>query len=98
MSSIVNTGTANVAFESSGRRGLSDRMICGLFLAPALAVLFLMVLYPFLSLLYYSTLRFSVLRPLQGSKDVGLLNYTDLLTDDAIWERFIFTGQYVVAT
>jgi multiple sugar transport system permease protein len=57
-----------------------------------------MVAYPFLSLLYYSTLRFSVLRPAQGSKPVGSLNYTELLTDDAIWERFIFTGQFVMAT
>lgn len=77
---------------------MSDRMICGLFLTPTLAVLALMVLYPFVSLLYYSTLRFSVLRPLQGAKEVGLLNYTSFLTDDAIWDRFIFTGQFVAAT
>ncbi len=69
-----------------------------MFLAPTLAILVLMVAYPFLSLLYYSTLRFSVLRPLQGSKDVGLLNYTSFLADEAIWERFIFTGQFVAAT
>lgn len=75
-----------------------DGIICGAFLAPTLAVLALMVIYPFISLLYYSTLRFSVLRPLQGSKDVGLLNYTTLLSDDAIWERFVFTGQFVLAT
>jgi multiple sugar transport system permease protein len=80
------------------QRELSDRMVCGLFLAPSLAVLLLMVAYPFVSLLYYSFLRFSVLRPLQGSKAVGLLNYTSLLSDDAIWSRFIFTGQFVAAT
>ncbi len=69
-----------------------------MFLAPTLAILVLMVAYPFLSLLYYSTLRFSVLRPLQGSQDVGLLNYTTFLADEAIWQRFIFTGQFVTAT
>ncbi len=69
-----------------------------MFLAPTLSILVLMVAYPFLSLLYYSTLRFSVLRPLQGSKDVGLLNYTTFLADEAIWQRFIFTGQFVTAT
>lgn len=79
-------------------RAMSDRLICGMFLTPTLAVLALMVLYPFISLLYYSTLRFSVLRPLQGAKEVGLLNYTSFLTDDAIWDRFIFTGQFVAAT
>ncbi|MEO0820213.1 MAG: sugar ABC transporter permease [Pseudomonadota bacterium] len=79
-------------------KATSDGLICGMFLAPTLAVLALMVIYPFASLLYYSTLRFSVLRPLQGSKEVGLLNYTSLLTDDALWSRFVFTGQYVLAT
>lgn len=75
-----------------------DGLICGLFLAPTLSVLLLMVAYPFVSLVYYSTLRFSVLRPLQGSKEVGLLNYTSFLTDDSLWERFVFTGQFVLAT
>jgi len=79
-------------------RAMPDGLVCGLFLAPSLAVLSLMVVYPFLSLLYYSTLRFSVLRPAQGSESVGMLNYTSLLTDDAIWDRFIFTGQFVLAT
>ena len=66
---------------------------------PALAVLLLMVAYPFVSLLYYSTLRFSMLRPAQGPpSSIGLDNYERLLSDDAIWERFVFTGQFVFAT
>jgi multiple sugar transport system permease protein len=80
------------------RPTLSDRAICGLFVSPALAILFLMVVYPFLSLVYYSTLRFSALRPAQGSSYIGLTNYTRLLSDPALWERFIFTGQFVLAT
>jgi multiple sugar transport system permease protein len=77
---------------------LSDRAICGLFVSPALAILLLMVVYPFLSLLYYSTLRFSALRPAQGSSYIGLTNYTRLLSDAAVWDRFVFTGQFVLAT
>jgi multiple sugar transport system permease protein len=80
------------------RPTLSDRAICGLFVSPALAILLLMVVYPFLSLLYYSTLRFSALRPAQGSAYIGLTNYTRLLSDAAVWERFVFTGQFVLAT
>jgi multiple sugar transport system permease protein len=80
------------------RSTLSDRAICGLFVSPALAILLLMVVYPFLSLLFYSTLRFSALRPAQGSSYIGLTNYTRLLSDPALWERFIFTGQFVLAT
>jgi len=75
-----------------------DGLICGLFLAPSLFILILMVAYPFVSLLYYSTLRFSVLRPLQGAQEVGLLNYTSMLTDVSLWQRFIFTGQFVLST
>ena len=77
---------------------MSDRLICGMFLAPSLLILLVMVAYPFISLLYYSTLRFSVLRPLQGAQEVGLLNYTTLLTDEALWSRFVFTGQFVLST
>jgi multiple sugar transport system permease protein len=79
-------------------REFSDRAICGIFILPALAVLLLMVAYPFFSLLYYSTLSFSVLRPLQPTRPMGLTNYELLLTDPALWERFIFTGQFVFLT
>jgi len=58
----------------------------------------MMVAYPFISLLYYSTLSFSVLRPLQPAKPMGLRNYEILLSDTALWERFIFTGKFVFLT
>jgi len=78
--------------------GLSDRTVCGLFVLPALAVLVLMVAYPFISLLYYSTLRFSILRPGVPAEGVGLENYEFLLTDPDLWDRFVFTGKFVVMT
>jgi multiple sugar transport system permease protein len=79
-------------------RELSDRAICGLFVMPTLTVLLLMVAYPFVSLIYYSTLAFSVLRPMQPAKPMGLRNYQILLSDPAIWDRFVFTGQFVALT
>lgn len=79
-------------------RELSDRTICGLFVMPALSILLLMVAYPFISLLYYSTLSFSVLRPMQPAKPMGLRNYELLLTDPDLWQRFIFTGKFVFFT
>jgi multiple sugar transport system permease protein len=79
-------------------KAISDRTICGLFMAPALAILLLMVAYPFISLLYYSTLNFSILNPAKGSEFIGLQNYTRLLSRESIWERFVFTGQFVLAT
>ncbi len=79
-------------------RELSDRMICGLFVMPTLTILLLMVAYPFISLLYYSTLAFSVLRPMQPAKPMGVRNYELLLTDPDLWQRFIFTGKFVFFT
>ena len=79
-------------------RELSDRMICGLFVLPTLSILLLMVAYPFISLLYYSSLAFSVLRPLQPAKNMGFRNYELLLTDPDLWQRFIFTGKFVFLT
>lgn len=79
-------------------REMSDRTLCGIFVLPALSLLLMMVAYPFISLLYYSTLSFSVLRPLQPAKPMGLRNYEILLSDTALWERFIFTGKFVFLT
>lgn len=77
---------------------LSDRAMCGIFIMPTLGVLLLMVAYPFISLIYYSSLSFSVLRPLVPARDMGLLNYELLLTDPDLWQRFIFTGKFVFLT
>jgi multiple sugar transport system permease protein len=79
-------------------RELSDRTICGLFVLPTLGVLLAMVAYPFISLIYYSTLSFSVLRPLVPAKPMGIRNYELLLQDADLWQRFIFTGKFVVLT
>lgn len=79
-------------------REFSDRAVCGMFIMPTLGVLLLMVAYPFISLLYYSSMSFSVLRPLKPAKDMGMLNYELLLTDPDLWQRFIFTGKFVVLT
>lgn len=79
-------------------REMSDRTLCGIFVLPALSLLLMMVAYPFISLLYYSTLSFSVLRPLQPAKSMGLRNYEILLSDTALWERFVFTGKFVFLT
>lgn len=75
---------------------LSDRAIIFLFLVPTLVLLIAMVGYPFVSLVALSFYRFSILRPAQGKEAVGLENYDFLLTDPELWERFVFTGQFVI--
>jgi multiple sugar transport system permease protein len=77
------------------RDPLSDRVILGLFLAPSLVVLLSMVAYPFISLIYYSFLSFSILRPQVPAEAVGFENYAFLLSDPDLWSRFVFTGRFV---
>ncbi len=77
------------------KRRSSDRMMIFGFLSPTLALLLFMVAYPIFSLIYYSFFNFSALRPASGMKYVGLKNYTFLLSDAELWERFVFTGKFV---
>lgn len=82
---------------TGGRRfELSDRAIVWIFLVPTLLLLLGMVGYPFVSLVILSFYRFSALRSEAGRDPIGLENYDFLLSDPELWERFIFTGQFVV--
>jgi len=77
---------------------LADGWLCALFIAPTALILALMVFYPFFSLVRYSFLNFSMMRPDVMPVSVGWGNYIDLLTDKDIWQRFVFTGKFVLAT
>lgn len=79
-------------------RTLRDGPLCVLFIMPSVLLLVLMVFYPFFSLIYYSTLRFSMMRPKIDAVPVGIDNYINLLADADIWQRFAFTGKFVLAT
>jgi multiple sugar transport system permease protein len=96
--SASEAGASIVARESKRTRTLPDGVLCALFIAPSATILALMVFYPFFSLIYYSTLRFSMMRPKIDAVPVGLDNYVNLLTDADIWQRFAFTGKFVLAT
>lgn len=76
------------------RKRSSGRLVIFGFLSPSLAILLFMVAYPVFSLVYYSFFNFSALRQ-TTMKPVGLKNYTFLLSDPELWERFVFTGKFV---
>ena len=96
--SASEAGTSITAPALKRPRTLPDGALCALFIAPSAVILALMVFYPFFSLIYYSTLRFSMMRPKIDAVPVGLDNYVNLLTDADIWQRFAFTGKFVLAT
>jgi len=62
------------------------------FVAPALVVLLAMNVLPLLWSLGMSFQRFRADRPHTPPRAVGLGNYLDLFSDDAIWERVRHTG------
>jgi multiple sugar transport system permease protein len=76
------------------KRSTGRLMIFG-FLSPTLAILLFMVAYPIFSLIYYSFFNFSALRPDAGMKPAGFGNYSYLLSDPDLWQRFMFTGKFV---
>lgn len=80
---------------ATGRKKSSGRLMIFGFLSPTLIILIFMVAYPIISLISYSFHNFSALNPHEGYKWVGLDNYTYLLSDKALWQRFIFTGKFV---
>jgi len=96
----VSNAEPKVAARSSSRSSgtLADGWLCALFIAPTALILALMVFYPFFSLVRYSFLNFSMMRPDVMPVSVGWGNYIDLLTDKDIWQRFVFTGKFVLAT
>jgi multiple sugar transport system permease protein len=78
------------------RRGLSDRQIQWLFIAPTLILLVLMNIFPLFYSLYLSFTEFSVIKPNNPPAWVGLENFRRLLSDKQLWSYFALTGRYVV--
>jgi multiple sugar transport system permease protein len=76
--------------------GLSDRALMFFFLLPSLFILLFLVGYPFITLIRSGFYNFSVLRAATPAKFIGVGNFTFILTDPFTWERFIFTGKFVI--
>ncbi|NSW76551.1 MAG: sugar ABC transporter permease [Candidatus Atribacteria bacterium] len=76
--------------------GLSDRTFMFFFLLPSLFILLFLVGYPFITLIKSGFYNFSVLRAATPPKFIGVENFSFILTDPFTWERFIFTGKFVI--
>jgi multiple sugar transport system permease protein len=77
------------------RRGLSDDVLKRLMLTPTVLIILGLVIYPFIWAVYLSFHEYSILKNVDP-KFVGLQNYREILADPNIWERFIFTGRFVI--
>ena len=66
-----------------------------LFLAPALTLLGIFVVYPIIAVVYYSFTDYDIVRP---PVPVGLANYQKLLTDDTFWLALQHSIVYLIVT
>ncbi|HTO33778.1 MAG TPA: sugar ABC transporter permease [Pararhizobium sp.] len=79
-------------------RGLSDRAIAWLFIAPAITLLLAINIFPLLWAVYLSFTNYRANRPNAVVEGVGLRNYERVLNDPDIWQAMQTTAHFVFWT
>jgi multiple sugar transport system permease protein len=79
-------------------RGLSDRAIAWLFIAPTIALLLAINIFPLIWAIRLSFTNFRANRPNAEVEWVGLRNYARILSDEDIWMSFQITAHFVFWT
>ena len=79
-------------------RGLSDRAIAWLFIAPAITLLLAINIFPLLWAVYLSFTNFRANRPNAVVEGVGFRNYQRVLNDPDIWQAMQTTAHFVFWT
>src|ERR1700712_16897 len=74
---------------------LTDRRLAALFIAPALALLLFLSIWPLIRLLWLSFTDYSVTRDV-GANFIGLDNYIEVLTSPVTHSRAVTTAIFVV--
>jgi multiple sugar transport system permease protein len=85
--------TPNSRKES--RFSISDDWLKRVLLAPAMLIILGLVIYPTLWAVVLSFTNFSIMKNVPP-KFVGVQNYSQLLHDPHIWDRFVFTGKFLI--
>src|SRR5258705_1990392 len=96
----VLDAAARVTPEPLARRvrGLSDRAIAWLFIAPTMALLLAINIFPLLWTLRLSFTNYRANRPNAVVKGIGIENYANILTDPDVWAGMQVTARFVIAT
>ena len=79
-------------------RGLSDRMVAWLFIAPTMLLLLAINIFPLIWAIQLSFTNYRANRPNEPIKSVGLQNYTRILTDNDTWIAMQATAHFVFWT
>ncbi len=79
-------------------KGLSDRAIAWIFIAPTIILLLAINIFPLIWTIYLSFTNFRVNRPNNEVEWVGLQNYQRILTDGDIWITMQATAHFLIWT
>ena len=79
-------------------RGLSDRAIAWLFVAPTIFLLLAINIFPLIWTIRLSFTNYRANRPNEEVEWVGLRNYERILTDDGIWANMQTTAHFLFWT
>src|SRR6267154_495188 len=79
-------------------RGLSDRAIAWIFIAPTMALLLAINIFPLIWTIQLSFTNFRANRPNAAVKGIGIENYANILTDPDVWAGMQVTARFVIAT
>lgn len=75
---------------------MTDRRVNFSFVTPTFVILLFIAIYPLIWSLSASFTDRTLLSAADQVNNVGIENYTELLTEDRPWERFVVTGQIVI--
>ena len=76
-------------------RGVSDRTITWMFIAPTILLLLAINIFPLIWTVWLSFTNFKANRANRGAEWVGLDNYTSILTDVDVWHAMQVTAHFV---
>ena len=79
-------------------RGLSDRAIAWIFVAPTIAILLAINIFPLIWTIYLSFTNYAVNRPNREVKFIGFRNYERILGDADTWMTMQATAHFLIWT
>ncbi len=96
---MLSTSSNKKSSTAIYHRSLRDSTLLKLFILPTIILLIVMNIFPLFYSLFLSFSDYSAKRGFEWDKNpvmIGGKNYSDVLRDPAMWQRFITTAQFVV--
>ena len=97
-SPVIKAANATPPRVAAKVRGLSDRAIAWIFVAPTIFLLLAINIFPLIWTVRLSFTNFRVNRPNEEVEFVGLRNYQRILTDPDIWNTMQATAHFLLWT